>query len=245
MLCLVFALGLAAAGLEADAAAPAMVSTTVSTVAPAMVPTVLQTMVPSAPPTGVAITVTLKDGQRADLFLKSYDNFFLSASNSMGTRFDLPWSEVAAVDSAQDGSDLAMMRGKITDEPATVDLVVEPRSPRVAVMRALGWPGILVHGSGFDYAGDKVAYYDLAGAEVFGVAVATMGAYLDAYPNTEDTGKSTPTVAQDLIIGGAAVFGVTWLWDICFSPGAASSLDQSKGLSFAPSPRGAQFAYRF
>lgn len=268
LLCLMFALGLASAGLKADGTAPAMVSTTaaaaapamvsrtaapaaplmvsttVSTVPSAMVPTVAPTMVPTMVP-GAAITVTLKDGQRTDLFLKSYDNFFLSASNSAGTRFDIPWSDVAAVDSAQDGSDLAMMRGKITDDSATVDIEVEPRSPHVAFMRALWWPGILIHGSGFDYVGDKEAYTDLAGAEVFGVAVAAMGAYLDVYPNTEDTGRDKPTVPQDMIIGGAAIFGVTWLWDICFSPRAAGALDQSKGLAFTPSPGGAQVAYRF
>jgi hypothetical protein len=228
LLCLMVSLGLASAGLKAAAA-------------PATAPTA----VPAAAPSGAAITVTLKDGQRADLFLKSYDNFFLTALNSVGTRFDLPWSDVAAVDSTQAGADLALMRGKITDEPATTEVLVEPRSRGTAVVRAL-WPGVLIHGAGFDYAGDKGIFYDLAGAEVFGIAVAALGGYLDAYPNTEDSGRNTPSGGQDLIIGGAAVFGVSWLWDICFSPGAASDTNAAKGLALEPASNGgAQLAYHF
>jgi hypothetical protein len=222
VLVLLSALGLASAGLKADAAA--------------------QTPVPA--PSGAVITVTLKDGQTAQLLLKSYDNFFLTAFNAKGTRFDLPWSDIAAVDSSQEnGADLALMRGKITDEPAQVDLVVEPRLPGTALARSL-WPGILVHGAGFDYAGDKSSFYDLVGAESFGVVLAAIGAYQLAYPNTEDTNK---TAADDLTIAGAAVFVVSWLWDIAFSPGAAAALDANKGLALAPAlqGRGAQLAYNF
>jgi hypothetical protein len=195
-------------------------------------------------PTPVVFVIHLKDRQSAKLTLLSYDRFFVSASNAKGTRFDIPWVEIAGVDSLDPGLDaeMALMRGNITPERAAVSSVVEPRIPGTALKRALLWPGIIVHGSGYRYAGDNDAFVSLAGAEFFGLLVGAFGGYLQAYPDGSDTTKSVP---QDLVAAGVTIFAVTWIVDIAFSPSAARSLDEQKGLALEPLPQGAQLAYHF
>jgi hypothetical protein len=243
LLCL--GLGLSA-GLMADAlpqaapAAPAASSATAATMAAPM---------PSPSPTPVAtplaLTVTLKDGQTADLTLHSFDHFFLSADNALGTRFNLPWAEVASLDSSSPGADLGPLRANITVDPGPVGSVIEGRDPGEARMQAL-WPGVVIHGEGMNYAGDKASFYDLAGAEVFGVALAAFGGYQLAYPNNADTNRSA---SQDLVIAGGALFAVTWFWDLTFAPEVAAHFDERKGVALLPASvngaQGAQLAYRF
>src|SRR5665213_1644693 len=182
---------------------------------------------------GAAMVVTLKDGQKADLILQSYDHFFLTALNSKGTRFDLPWTQVASVACPNAGADLALMRGNITSDRAAVDSIIDPRYPSTAFERAL-WPGLILHGAGFRYAGDGGTFVDLAGAEIFGVVVGAFGLYLNSSPNKADSSKVVP---QTLSVAGGVIFVGTWLWDLCFSPGAARALDNAKGLALEPLPQ--------
>lgn len=220
LLLLAMAVGLGSVGLRAEAPVPA----------PAV-----------AAPLGTSVSVTLKDGQTAQLTLVTYDSFFLTAVNAKGTRFDIPWTEVAGVDAPGAGADLALMRGHITPGPGPVSSVVEPRSPGTALARAV-WPGVLLHGAGLSYAGSNDAFVDLAGAEFFGVVVGAFGAYLEYYPNSSDSSKTVPQV---LTIAGAAIFVGTWLWDLSFSYHAARSFNERKGLALEPAPGGAQLSYLF
>ena len=204
---------------------------------------------PAAPALGGAtasgareITVTLKDGQSARVDLLSYDDFFLSVKNAVGTRFNLPWPEVAAVDGpAAMGGDLALMRGHLSADPHAVETVLEPRHPSVAFEKAL-WPGVLLHGWGFHYAGDQGMFANLAGAEAFGVVLGAFGTYLQYFPNSSDTSLTVP---KALTAAGIAIFGLTWAWDLAFSPHAAAVLDRAHGLSLEPAPGGAALAYHF
>jgi hypothetical protein len=197
-----------------------------------------------APTPPVLFTVVLKDRQRAKLTLLSYDRFFVTAVNAPGTRFDIPWVEIAAVEPVDSNSDaeLSLMRGNLTTDSVPVASVVEPRSPDEALFQALVWPGVILHGAGFRYAGDNDAFVSLAGAEFFGVLVGAFGAYLEAYPDGEDTSKGVP---QDLLLGGAAVYVITWVIDAGFSPSAAAALDKQRGLALEPAGDGAQLAYHF
>lgn len=218
LLVIAMAFGLGSAGLRADAPSPAV-----------------------AAPLGTSVNVTLKDGQTAGLTLVTYDSFFLTAVNAKGTRFDIPWTEVAGVDAPGAGADLALMRGHITPDPTPVSSVIEPRVPLTAFYRAC-WPGVLLHGAGFSYAGSNDTFVDLAGAEFFGVVVGAFGAYLEYYPNSSDSSKTVPQV---LTIAGAAIFVGTWLWDLSFSYHAARITNERKGLALEPAPGGAQLSYLF
>jgi len=227
-----------AAAVDAAAASPTA-SAAASAPAPAPAPAAAATPVPTP---GSAITVTLKDGQVAHLALLRYDRFFLTAVNPKGTSFDIPWAEVAAVEGPDAGADLALMRGNITGDPALVGSIVAPRDPGHALGAAF-WPGVLLHGSGYRYAGDNGMFVDLAGAELFGVVVGVFGAYINANPDntnlSEDQGAS-----KVLIATGAGIFLVTWVWDM-FSPLEAAQLNKDKGLALLPFPGGAQLACSF
>lgn len=190
----------------------------------------------------VLFTVTLKDGQTAPLTLIRYDRFFLTAANGVGTSFDIPWMEIRSIDSADSGPEIALMRGNLSPDPSPVGSVVEPRSPKMAFMKALFMPGIILHGSGFRYAGSNQTFVSLAGGELFSVVVGGFGAYLSAYPNGSDSSRQVP---QALVTAGVAIFAATWLYDIAFSPSAAKAIDRSKGLSLQPRPDGMALAYRF
>lgn len=191
---------------------------------------------------GTRLNVTLKDGQYAEVNLVNYDRFFLSVVNAKGTHFDIPWTEVAAVDGPSAG-DLALMRGNLTPETDPVLSVIEYRSPREALRRAL-WPGVLLHGSGLRYAGDNSSFVGLAGGEFFGLVLGAFGAYLQLYPSTGDSSLAGP---QALVTAGVACFVGTWLWDLAFSEHVARQLDVSRGLALEPAARGEgiQVAYHY
>lgn len=191
---------------------------------------------------GARLRVTLKDGQAMDAVLGKYDDYFLTVSNSLGKNFDLPWAEVAAVDSSDLSADLPLLRGRITREPSPVGSVIAAKNPSTALAKAF-WPGILLHGSGHRYAGDNDTFLSLAGAELFGVVVGGFGATELLGPTRVGEHKDT---ALALAVGGGAIFGLTWLWDLAFAPGAARKFNQAKGLALEPAKNGgAQIALRF
>lgn len=202
---------------------------------------------PAAPQAGAAdaaaaaIQVRLKDGQSLDARLLKYDAYFLSIANGAGTVFDLPWAEVASVDGAELGADLALMRGRLSAEPSDVSSLIQARSGRAAFGKAV-WPGFFLHGSGHRYAGDNDTFISLAGAELFGVVVGGFGLNELLGPSKDGEHKDT---ALALTIGGGSIFALTWLWDLAFAPGAANRFNQAKGLVLEPTPTGAQLAYRF
>jgi hypothetical protein len=191
-------------------------------------------------PTG-HVRVRLKDGQVLDALLQHSDKYFLSVNNAKGTHFDIPWSEVEALDSADLGAELAPLRANIKAGPAEVSSLVEPRRGGTAFQRAL-WPGILLHGAGHRYAGDSDAFVSLAGGELFGVVVGGFG--LSELLGEGKAGESKDT-ALALSVGGGAIFGLTWLYDLAFAPGAARKFNEAKGLSLQPRLNGLQLAYRF
>jgi hypothetical protein len=185
--------------------------------------------------------VTLKDGQALDARLLKYDAYFLSIANSRGTAFDLPWAEVAALDSEELAADLPLLRGRITAEASPVGSIIEARQPRRALAKAF-WPGLLLHGSGHRYAGDQDTFVSLAGAELFGVVVGAFGVAELLGPGKPGEHKET---AQALSIAGGSIFALTWAWDLLFAPGAARRYNEGKGLALQAAPGGAQLALRF
>jgi hypothetical protein len=206
-----------------------------------------QAEAPAAPvldasPSSGSLTVRLKDGQSFQAQLQKSDKYFLSVNNAKGTHFDIPWAEVEAIDSSEVGSDgLALLRANLTPGPGPVGSIVEPRDGSVAFKRAL-WPGFLLHGSGFRYAGDNETFVSLAGGELFGVVIAGFG--LSELQSTTDDGEHRGT-SLGLAVGGGSIFALTWLYDLAFAPGAARDFNAAKGLSLEPRPDGVQLSYKF
>ncbi len=231
---------LRASGVEPTIAERGGAWAAVSATAAPAAPEVRVALEPAAAPLG-ALTVRLKDGQVLAAQLLKSDAYFLSIANSRGTVFDVPWAEVAAVDSSELGADLALLRGRITAEPSPVGSIIEARSGSKALGKAL-WPGFFLHGSGHRYAGDNDTFVSLAGAELFGVVVGGFG--LNELLGPGKTGEHKDT-ALALAVGGASLFTLTWLWDLAFAPGAARRYNESKGLALESTVGGAQVALRF
>jgi hypothetical protein len=187
------------------------------------------------------VHVALKDGQVLDGKLTQSDAYFMTVLNARGTRFDLPWSEIASVDGPDLGLDAVALRGHLSAEPTAVTSLVEPRSGMKALGQAL-WPGVLVHGWGHRYAGDNDTFVSLVGGEIFAVVIGGFGLNEVLGPSKEGETKDT---AVALSVAGGAIFGLTWLWDLAFSPHAAAQFNDKKGLALEPTPTGAQLAYRF
>jgi hypothetical protein len=195
----------------------------------------------AAAPAPAKLSVRLKDGQALDAGLLKYDRYFLSIRNSKGTTFDVPWAEVEAVESPELGAELALLRANLTPGPEPVGSIIEARRGSTALAKAV-WPGFLLHGAGHRYAGDDETFVSLAGAELFGVVIGGFG--LSELANATEDGEHRGT-SLALAAGGGAIFALTWFYDMAFAPGAAEKLNQAKGLSFEPTPTGAQLAYRF
>lgn len=189
----------------------------------------------------VVLRVTLKDGQALDARLQKYDAYFLSVANSQGTVFDLPWAEVASLESDGLSADLPLMLGRLTAGASPVSSLIEPRSGSKALAKAL-WPGLLLHGSGHRYAGDHDTFVSLVGAELFGVVVGGFGLGELLGPGRDGEHKDTATA---LAVAGGSVFVLTWLWDLAFSPGAARRHNQAKGLALEPTGQGLKLALTF
>ena len=202
---------------------------------------VAPTVATAQPTPASRLSVTLKDGQQADVTLRRYDSVFLTVLNAQGTAFDLPWVEVASIGGSEADPDLLLMRGHLDRSSVTVSSQLAAKQPRKAFSQAL-WPGILLHGAGHRYAGDQDAFFSLAGGELFGLVVGGFG--LSEVLGPEKTGESKST-AIGLAASGGAIFALTWLWDLGFAPGAARKFNQAHGLALQPLPNGAQLAYHF
>lgn len=205
-----------------------------------------QAALPAAPqldasPSSGHLSVRLKDGQAFEAQLQKSDKYFLSVNNAKGTHFDIPWTEVEAVDSRDLGEGLGLLRANLTSAPSAVGTLVEPRRGGEAFKRAL-WPGFLLHGAGHRYAGDNDAFVSLAGGELFGVVVGGFG--LSELLGETKAGEHKDT-ALALNIAGGSIFGLTWLYDLAFAPGAARQFNEAKGLSLQPRIDGLQLSYKF
>lgn len=126
----------------------------------------------------------------------------------------------------------------VPTKEAAATVKVYTRSSHDAFVASL-WPGVFLHGWGHHVAGDQDTFLNLAGGELFGVIMMGFGLSEALGPDIKDESKST---SQSIAIGGAAVFGVTWLWDVADAGAAAKRFNKEHNLSLAPLNGGAQLA---
>ncbi len=207
-------------------AAPLMAAKKKKTPTPEPTPvvTLATTPAPLAEPWDV---VTLKDGQKADGKVRGYDAFFLEFETKGAKKIQLPWAELAEVKQAELSGDAAMMRQYIKPGSAEVKSRIEAKSASKAFGKAL-YPGFIIHGAGFREAGNTDMFLSLAGAELFGVLVGGFGATRTTDPGLSQGERDT---ANYMVLGGAAVFGLTWLIDLVGAPISANSLNHEHGLT--------------
>ena len=89
------------------------------------------------------------------------------------------------------------------------------RDPGKAFFYALV-PGLVVHGTGHFYAGDKTAGWALLGGEVFGLCLIAyaVGVRSDSAPQDPDLDDEAGTIA----VFGTALFAGTWIYDVIGAP---------------------------
>jgi hypothetical protein len=77
-------------------------------------------------------------------------------------------------------------------------------------------PGLVVHGAGHFYAGDKTAGWTLVGGEVFGLCLIAyaLGVRSDHEPPTSDMNDQAETIG----VFGTAFFVGTWIYDVIGAP---------------------------
>lgn len=204
----------------------------------ASVPSVLQ----EAPPKAPYDKMTLKDGQRAEGKFKGYDAYFLSFVEKNGTVIQVPWIEVASLDPAVDSGDNAIMKQYLKADPTEVTSFIAPKSPDLALQQAL-WPGFVIHGAAYHYAGDDGMYYSLLSLEAFGVGAAIFGAALVG--DTADS-PGDQQISGGLMIAGGALFVGSWFVDIIGAGSAVRDFNDSHklSLSLAPSANGSMLSAR-
>ncbi|MES2201199.1 MAG: hypothetical protein V4498_03000 [candidate division FCPU426 bacterium] len=186
-------------------------------------------------------SLTLKNGQRLEGRLGSYDAYFVEIATSDGRNLSLPWKEVADFKFGSTEGEDAAMRRHLSAQAVDAQAQAAPAKDPALIFHKALWPGFVVHGSGYRELGDQDAFLSLVGAEIFGAMVGGFGLakVLDAgvAPNDKET-------ASYLVWGGATVFVVTWAWDLIGAPAAARRMNQAAtpSVSLSPLPGGAMLA---
>jgi hypothetical protein len=119
-----------------------------------------------------------------------------------------------------------------------MSIKVSAKDPKDA-LRAAFWPGVLLHGWGHREAGDQDSFLNLAGGELFSVAMLSFGLAEALGPDIKDESKAT---SQAIAAAGAVVFGATWAWDILGAQAAARRYNARLSLGLAPQNGGARLA---
>lgn len=191
-------------------------------------PVVVQNTGVVAVPVLTALRLTLKDGQSAKLWLRSYDDLSLDAVNARGLVIKVPWREVASVKSEGLNADVALMQQYVhPDEAAEVSTLIGYRDPDAAFSAAL-WPGVALHGWGHRQGGDPDTFYNLAGGEFFSLVLLGFGLPEALGPDVKNENKNT---SQAVSAAGGLIFVSTWLCDLWGASGAARSFNEKNGLA--------------
>jgi hypothetical protein len=231
---MILALGLASWAPAAPSAAP-------TPLAPAA-PVVVQNTGVVAVPVLTALKLTLKDGQSAKLWLRSYDDLCLDAVNARGLVVKVPWREVQSLKADGMSADAALMQQYIhPDEPVEVSSLIGYRDPDAAFNAAL-WPGVALHGWGHRAGGDPDTFYNLAGGEFFSLVLMGFGLPEALGPDPNNETKST---SQAVSIAGGLIFVGTWVSDLWGASAAARQFNEKNGLALAPRGNGVELALRF
>jgi len=94
------------------------------------------------------------------------------------------------------------------------------------------FPGVLIHGYGHFYAEDNLMGTTLLTGEVVSLLSIGTGLLFESDPNTFSGGLvgNASTTGSDLIVGGALLFGVTWIVDMAHAPTAADDYNHEFNL---------------
>jgi len=187
--------------------------------------------------------ITLKDEQVFDADIINFDSYFLNvrlikpgmtetakpkeekikkSKNAKRTKIEegkdeisIPWNEVSSIRHTTTPSSW-LEETHITPGDADVNTFVVPFSEGTAFAKSV-FPGILIHGAGSFYAKDNNMGMSLLSSEIVGVIISAISAEQMVQAYNPNQNYSTTYIMG---AAGAAMFTISWLWDIIFCRGA-------------------------
>jgi hypothetical protein len=187
--------------------------------------------------------ITLKDEQVFDADIINFDNYFLNVrlirpgmtetakpaeekikkfksakivkTEKSKDEISIPWTEVLNIKHTTTASNW-LEETHITSSDVDVNTFVVPFSEDTAFSKSV-FPGILIHGAGSFYAKDNNMGMSLLSSEIVGVIISAISAEQMVQAYNPNQNYSTTYIMG---AAGAAMFTISWLWDMIFCRGA-------------------------
>jgi hypothetical protein len=145
-----------------------------------------------------ADTIILKDEQKFEADVQSFDSFYLNLKLSDERMVTIPWGEVRYIKHTTTASSW-LEEEYMNNEDVKVKTKVTPLDPEVALHKAL-FPGFIVHGSGHFYAQDQNRGLSLMSLEI--VSLVIMAISINAGISTD----ATDDVTKGVFVSGSTMY---------------------------------------
>ncbi|MFP4465989.1 MAG: hypothetical protein ACLFP1_02955 [Candidatus Goldiibacteriota bacterium] len=171
----------------------------------------------------LADTVILKDDQKFEADVISFDAYYLLVKLSGEKEVSIPWQEVRYIKHTTTETDWRESM-YINDDDIEVKTLVVPMDKNTAFQKAL-FPGVVVHGAGHFYAKDKNRGMSIVSAQILSLVM--MGISINGVLAPRDvSGVETDNVSNVVFYTGLAVFLGSWIYDMIFAPAAVERYNE-------------------
>ncbi|HDQ26795.1 MAG TPA: hypothetical protein ENN43_08645 [bacterium] len=165
--------------------------------------------------------IVLKDDQKFEADVKSFDAFYLNVVFPNGKEVTIPWNEVRYIKHTTTASSW-LEETYMTNDDVEVKTLVSPLDPCLAMQKAI-FPGIILKGAGHFYAKDSNAGMSLLSAGIVSAVIMAISVVEIITPQRQD---QTLDVSKAVFYTGLTIFSASWLYDIVFAPGAAKKFNE-------------------
>jgi len=170
-----------------------------------------------------ADTIILKDEQKFEADVQTFDSYYLVVKLQNGKTLSLPWGEVRYIKHTTTASSW-LEETYMNNDDVDVTSMVIPLSPQTAFDRAL-FPGIVWHGAGHFYAKNNNTGLSLLSAEIVSAFFMIISANEMLSPEVPNQPKA---MSKIVFFTGLGFFSGSWLYDLIFAGGAAENYNQGK-----------------
>lgn len=182
-----------------------------------------------------ADTVILKDEQRFEADVISFDSYYLTVQLPNGVQTNIPWGEVRYIKHTTTASSW-LEEEYMSSDDAEVTSLITPLYKDDAFQKAI-FPGLVLHGAGHFYGKDQNTGLSLMSAEI--VSLIIMGMSVQQFFAPAEPGYDYG-VTKAVFISGVTIFTLSWLWDIIFAPQAVEKFNSEHEFLINALPGGNQ-----
>ncbi len=182
-----------------------------------------------------ADTIILKDEQKFEADVISFDTYYLTVKLPNGVQTSIPWGEVRYIKHTTTPSSWLEEEYMSADD-AEVSSLITPLYKDDAFQKAI-FPGLVLHGAGHFYAKDQNTGLSLMSAEI--VSLIIMGLSVQQFFAPAEPGYDYG-VTKAVFISGVTIFSLSWLWDIIFAPQAVEKYNSEHEFLINALPGGNQ-----